>query len=57
MGIMQMQFQEVTLKHDALHEQLVTCQTKCLGLDKMMSLSNKHSKRHLQGPLKGKKNA
>jgi predicted nucleic acid-binding Zn-ribbon protein len=27
-----MQLQEVTLEHDALHEQLARCQTKCLGL-------------------------
>jgi hypothetical protein len=32
MDIMQMQLQEVTLKLDALCEELATCQTKCLGL-------------------------
>jgi len=32
MGLMQMQFREVTSKHNALCEILVACQTKCLGL-------------------------
>jgi len=29
---MQMQLREVTSKHNALREELVACQTKCLGL-------------------------
>jgi phosphopantetheinyl transferase (holo-ACP synthase) len=33
MGIMQIQLQEVTLEHDALHEELGACQRKCLGLE------------------------
>ncbi len=32
MGIMHMQLREVTLEGDALREELVACQTKCLGL-------------------------
>jgi hypothetical protein len=33
MGVMQTQFQEVTLEHDALHGELVAYQAKCLGLE------------------------
>ncbi len=33
MGVMQMQLQEVTVECDALCEELVTCQTKCVGLE------------------------
>jgi hypothetical protein len=33
MGIMQMQLQEVPLQHNALCEQLATCQAKCLRLE------------------------
>ncbi len=32
MGIMQMEFQEMTLEREC--EQLVTCQTRCLGLER-----------------------
>jgi hypothetical protein len=33
MGVMQMQLRDVTLKCDALCEELATCQTKCFGLE------------------------
>jgi hypothetical protein len=35
-----MQFQEVTSKHNALHEELVACQTKCLGGCKQDKVNN-----------------
>jgi hypothetical protein len=31
MGVMHMQLWEVTLEHDALHEEFAACQIKCLG--------------------------
>jgi hypothetical protein len=31
MGVLYMQFQKVTSKDNVLHEELATCQTKCLG--------------------------
>jgi hypothetical protein len=33
MGVMKTQLREVTSEHNALHEELASCQTKCLGLE------------------------
>ncbi len=56
MGLMQIQFNDVMLEHNTLHEKLGACQRKCLGLEQEIIIKKRHLKKHLQGPLRQKRN-